>query len=77
MHCLICCEASDTNDTKLDCSCLYWYHDQCIHQWLNISNKCPICKKIFSSDSSHDEIHLIVQQLLDDVIEDVLTRISS
>lgn len=44
-HCLICLNIFDDKiATKLDCTCKYYYHKECINEWLNIKNICPICK---------------------------------
>ena len=52
MNCLICMENLTNEIIYLNCTCNYSYHTKCINKWLNISFKCPICKKKFSQKKS-------------------------
>jgi hypothetical protein len=42
--CVICIDNIDITDldiSKIDCN--HIFHKNCIDEWLNINNKCPIC----------------------------------
>jgi hypothetical protein len=47
--CYICLEKLNINcynDNKyLKCGCLNRYHAECLYEWAEIQNKCPICRK--------------------------------
>jgi hypothetical protein len=47
--CYICLENLNMicyNDNKfLNCGCLNRYHIECLHEWSEIQNKCPTCRK--------------------------------
>jgi hypothetical protein len=48
-NCYICLEKLNMNcynDNKyLKCGCLNRYHTECLCEWIEIQNKCPICRK--------------------------------
>ena len=48
--CVICQE--DYNITEKICylPCFHFYHSQCIRQWVQTSNICPICKNEINFD---------------------------
>jgi hypothetical protein len=51
--CIICLESNDIISIKKNyekynhCECNYYIHTNCLEQWKNIKNKCPICHFIF------------------------------
>ena len=51
--CIICLESNDIISIKKNykkynqCECNYYIHNDCLEQWKNIKNKCPICHSIF------------------------------
>lgn len=46
MECTICCQEIKNLDPilKLECSCNYFYHTECIEQWFNTALNCPLCR---------------------------------
>ena len=48
MECTICQERFSHGDTilKVDCTCNYFYHTNCLDQWLDTNNSCPLCRAI-------------------------------
>lgn len=57
MECCICCENIDNLDKilKLECSCKYIYHKDCIEQWFNTNLNCPLCRKNIKKDNLKEE----------------------
>jgi hypothetical protein len=49
------------NDNKyLKCGCLNRYHTECLDEWAEIQNTCPICrKKINEIEEDNDIFHLV------------------
>ena len=51
--CIICLESNNIISIKKNykkynqCECNYYIHNDCLEQWKNIKNKCPICHSIF------------------------------
>lgn len=46
MECTICQEQFTHGDAilKVDCACNYFYHTNCLDQWLDTNNSCPLCR---------------------------------
>lgn len=45
--CVICLDEIDSIGYEIDAvrmSCLHVYHRNCIHKWLELSNRCPLCR---------------------------------
>jgi len=57
-NCIICYEKCKKNSVNIDfiinCKCKMNYHKKCIEEWLNIKNKCPICRQIWKSFNDND-----------------------
>lgn len=59
--CIICLESNDIIKIKKNyekynhCECNYYIHSDCLEQWKNIKNKCPICHSIFPEIGEEDE----------------------
>ncbi|CAD8176704.1 unnamed protein product [Paramecium pentaurelia] len=43
VNCTICLEDIEENKIQLDCS--HFFHKDCINNWIQKQNKCPVCKK--------------------------------
>jgi len=60
--CIICLESNDIIRIKKtfkkynQCECNYYIHTNCLEQWKNIKNKCPICHSIFLEIREEEEI---------------------
>ena len=58
-HCYICLENLNIkyyNDNKyLKCGCLNRYHAECLHEWAENQNKCPICRKKIEEDKNDND----------------------
>ena len=59
--CIICydkcdkeCEDIDDIDYIVNCECKVNYHKKCIEEWLNIKNKCPICRQPWECSKNKD-----------------------
>ena len=58
--CIICLESNDIIKIKKiyekynQCECNYYIHSDCLEQWKNIKNKCPICRSIFSEEEEEE-----------------------
>lgn len=44
-ECSICLNFDSINDKIVELPCKHNYHYNCISNWINISNKCPLCKQ--------------------------------
>ena len=56
-ECVICLDNIKEDTYKLTCQCkTSFYHYECICQWLNDNNNCPICRTNFSINYSDDEL---------------------
>ncbi|KAL1662990.1 hypothetical protein GGG16DRAFT_55582, partial [Schizophyllum commune] len=46
VHCPICLDDYNADDpvTKLS-GCRHWLHKQCLHQWLQTAQTCPVCRQ--------------------------------
>jgi len=47
MECAICMEPFNENQdyvSPLTCDARHFYHSDCIEEWLNNKNECPLCK---------------------------------
>lgn len=59
--CIICLEPNDIIKIKKKyekynhCECNYYIHSDCLEQWKNIKNKCPICHSIFPEKEQEQE----------------------
>ncbi|WP_342265684.1 RING finger domain-containing protein [Cardinium endosymbiont of Philonthus spinipes] len=44
--CAICHADSEKNNKlfPLKCTCKYYYHKECIREWIKVSSSCPFCK---------------------------------
>ena len=47
-RCSICCE--DLTDTATELPCGHLYNKECISQWLNEHNQCPVCRFELKTD---------------------------
>jgi len=47
--CLVCQMAYEEGDTLKKLPCNHCYHADCIDQWLQMKNTCPVCKKSIST----------------------------
>ena len=48
-ECAICMEPfQESQDyvTPLSCDARHFYHSDCIEEWLNKKNECPLCKRV-------------------------------
>lgn len=44
--CVICLlQLCEENNTVVELNCVHQFHSDCIQQWLNHKNECPLCKK--------------------------------
>ncbi len=48
VRCTICLNNYMIHDKISYLSCLHFFHNGCIKEWLKISNKCPLCKNIMN-----------------------------
>lgn len=46
IECSICLKKIENDKVKIDCECKYYYHRECILEWLILKNNCPTCRKI-------------------------------
>jgi len=59
--CIICLEPNDIIKIKKkyekynQCECNYYIHFDCLEQWKNIKNKCPICRSNFLEIQEEEE----------------------
>ena len=59
--CIICLESNNIISIKKNyekynqCECNYYIHNDCLEQWKNIKNKCPICHSIFLEIREEEE----------------------
>lgn len=53
MECTICYQEIKNLDPilKLECACNYFYHTECIEQWLNTVLNCPLCRAIVNREN--------------------------
>ena len=62
--CIICYDKCDDkcNDInyKINCKCKMSYHKKCIEEWLNIKNKCPICRQTWEYNDKFDTTKYII-----------------
>ena len=64
--CIICYEKCnrkrDNIEFIVNCKCKMSYHKKCIEKWLNIKNKCPICREEWKTydDNDNDITRFIV-----------------
>ena len=82
MLCSICLDTIEYTEKKLDCSCVYVYHKNCINSWLSRKNSCPICKKCFDVNNNiqtpytNDWLHNLVGNLIDDLIDQAVQQLN-
>lgn len=43
--CPICCETFQVNEEAMFLKCNHFYHTQCIKQWFEFQNMCPLCRQ--------------------------------
>ncbi|XP_065071934.1 RING finger protein 24-like [Rhopilema esculentum] len=42
--CAVCLEEFEVSENINVCPCTHGYHAQCLHNWLQVKNMCPICQ---------------------------------
>jgi len=47
-ECVICMEKFIKNDEIITLPCIHMFHKNCIKNWLDRSNICPICKLVIN-----------------------------
>lgn len=50
--CSICMD--NVGNSGLSLNCKHNFHEHCLRSWLEINNRCPICRKEFSEADLHD-----------------------
>jgi len=53
LECSICYEKFDMETPVPIISCNHYFHFQCLKNWCNIKNNCPLCRKIIPIKSSN------------------------
>ena len=54
-ECSICCEVFQLEESVTQLKCEHIFHKNCIIQWLELSDTCPVCRKSQIEDSkTHD-----------------------
>jgi hypothetical protein len=48
INCCICLDTKKTINFAVSAKCKHWYHKDCIKEWMDIKNKCPLCNGILS-----------------------------
>lgn len=51
-QCVICLENMNNNTTLLTLECSHIYHKECIDDWLNKSQTCPMCREKVEPDNT-------------------------
>ena len=58
-ECSICKDNIDDRDlVRLPCK--HYFHKDCINEWFEIRNTCPLCRKIIDKNSLYRERELFV-----------------
>jgi hypothetical protein len=69
-ECLLCLEIN-TDDKLLPvdlktqqvylkiCNCGGWFHITCLHEWYDVSNSCPICRRCMKKRDEYDVNHCV------------------
>ena len=47
--CMICLELFKNGDNFIILPCMHFFHQECIINWMNVNNVCPLCKFEFTS----------------------------
>jgi len=45
-------------NNKNKCNCKYQIHFNCLKEWFNINNYCPLCRKRFIDKNDNENLHL-------------------
>jgi hypothetical protein len=66
--CIICYDKCnkkrDNINFIVNCSCKMNYHKKCIEKWLNIKNRCPICREVWQTYDDNDDDNDITRYIL-------------
>jgi hypothetical protein len=60
-------QATEAHVAVMIVSCGHTFGSECLHEWLNTANTCPMCRKVLFPGSAEQELELRIEQFFEEL----------